>query len=93
MFKNHYPFHPATIAVFQSKWQTIPHFQRTRGVLKMLAIWISIVYRDAYRKVHKDALISLGSAPLEDVQFRATVFEQLGNRNLEGAVTTDHRRA
>src|SRR5262249_44515602 len=38
---------------------------------------------------HKDSLISLGTAPLEDNLFRAAVFEQLGESKLEGAVTTD----
>ena len=46
-------------------------------------------YLSSYWKLHKDALIGLGTAPLDDPIFRAEVFEQLGNRSLEGAVTTD----
>ena len=34
-------------------------------------------------------LITLGTAPLEDSQFRTAAFEQLGQDRLEGAVTTD----
>src|SRR5207248_3851388 len=33
--------------------------------------------------------IGLGTAPLEDPYFRAAMFEQLGNNDLEGPVTTD----
>jgi hypothetical protein len=88
-FKATYPFHPSVLSVFERKWQTVPSFQRTRGVLKMLAIWVAKAYSSSYRKLHKDALIGLGTAPLDDAIFRSEVFEQLGNRTLEGAVTTD----
>jgi hypothetical protein len=88
-FKATYPFHPSVLSVFERKWQTVPSFQRTRGVLKMLAIWVAKAYSGSYRKLHKDALIGLGTAPLDDAIFRSEVFEQLGNRALEGAVTTD----
>ena len=37
----------------------------------------------------KDPLIGLGTAPLDDPQFRAAMFEQLGEHRLEAAVTTD----
>ena len=32
-----YPFHPELIAVLYERWGTIPEFQRTRGVLRLLA--------------------------------------------------------
>lgn len=88
-FKATYPFHPVLISVFQRKWQGLPSFQRTRGVLRLLALWVSQVHQDAYKSALKDSLISLGTAPLEDPLFRATVFKQLGEDNLETAVTTD----
>lgn len=88
-FKATYPFHPVLISVFQRKWQGLPNFQRTRGILRLLALWVSRTYQDAYKKAHKDPLISLGTAPLEDPYFRAAVFKQLGEDNLETAVTTD----
>ena len=44
---------------------------------------------DGYKGAHKDPLISLGTAPLDDSLFRAAVFEQLGEPRLEAAVTTD----
>ena len=34
-------------------------------------------------------MIGLGTAPLDDPQFRAALFEQLGEHRLEAAVTTD----
>ena len=35
-FEACYPFHPATLSVFQRKWQSLPQFQQTRGTLAML---------------------------------------------------------
>jgi hypothetical protein len=44
---------------------------------------------EGYKGNHRDALIGLGTAPLDDLSFRAAVFDQLGNDRLEGPVTTD----
>jgi hypothetical protein len=41
------------------------------------------------KALHRDPLISLGTAPLGNPQFRAAVFEQLGTDRLEAAVITD----
>lgn len=88
-FAASYPFHPLTISVFERKWQALPKFQQTRGVLRLLAHWVSRAYRDGYKGAHKDLLIDPGTAPLDDSNFRIAVFEQLGERRLEAAVTTD----
>lgn len=88
-FRAAYPFHPAVLSVFERKWQSLPRFQRTRGVLRLLALWISRAYETGYRGAHRDALITLGTAPLDDPYFRAALFEQLGTDQLEGPVTTD----
>jgi hypothetical protein len=88
-FETSYPFHPTVLSVFERKWQTVPKFQQTRGILRMLALWIQNAYTQAYRKAHPDPLVTLGTAPLEDPMFRAAVFEQLGSRALEAAVTVD----
>lgn len=89
IFMATYPLHPSVFSVFENKWQALPRFQQTRGVLRLLALWISKAYQDGYKGAHKDPLISLGTAPLEDPIFRAAAFEQLGSDKLEGAVTTD----
>jgi hypothetical protein len=88
-FAATYPFHPTAISVFERKWQELPRFQQTRGVLRMLALWVSQAYQQGFKGGHKDPLIGLGTAPLEDSMFRSAVFEQLGETKLEGAVTTD----
>jgi hypothetical protein len=88
-FAATYPFHPSLLSVFERKWQTLPRFQRTRGILRLLALWVSHAYQEGYKGAHRDPLIGLGTAPLEDSLFRAALFEQLGEEKLEGAITTD----
>lgn len=88
-FESCYPFHPCALSVFERKWQSVPKFQQTRGILRLLALWIQHAYTQAYRKAHPDPLLTLGTAPFSDPLFRAAVFEQLGSRALETAVTVD----
>lgn len=88
-FEATYPFHPMILSVFERKWQELPRFQQTRGVLRLLALWVSHAYQQGFKGAQKEPLICLGSAPLEDSQFRSAVFEQLGESRLEGALTTD----
>lgn len=89
LFEATYPFHPTVISVFERKWQSLPRFQRTRGILRLLALWVSLAYQQAFREGSREALITLGSAPLSDGLFRAAVFEQLGEQRLEAAILSD----
>lgn len=88
-FEATYPFHPMVISVFERKWRELPRFQQTRGVLRLLALWVSHVFQSGFKGAQNDLLIGMGSAPLEDSQFRTAAFEQLGESRLEGAVATD----
>ena len=89
IFESSYPFHPTVLSVFERKWQTLPRFQQTRGILRLLALWVSKAYQEGFKGAHRDPLITLGTAPLDDSLFRAAVFEQLGESRLEAAVMTD----
>jgi len=88
-FEACYPFHPATLSVFQRKWQVLPQYQQTRGTLAMLAQWISWAYREGYQRSRREPLITLGSAPLHISDFRGTVLGQLGESRLGTAIETD----
>lgn len=88
-FKATYPFHPMLISVFERKWQALPRFQRTRGILRLLALWISKAYKEGYKEVQNEPLIASGSAPFDDTTFRTAMFEQLGEARLEVAVNAD----
>lgn len=88
-FEACYPFHPATLSVFQRKWQALPQYQQTRGTLAMLAQWISLAAQEGYRKARTEPLITLGSAPLEEPGFRSVVLGQLGESRLVAGIDTD----
>ena len=88
-FRASYPFHPSVLSVFERKWQALPRFQRTRGILRLLALWVARAYREDHRNAYKEPLIGLGTAPVEDPMFRSAMFEQLGTNDLEGPATTD----
>ena len=88
-FEATYPFHPSLISVFERKWQSVPRFQRTRGVLRLLALWVADAFQKGFMGNQADPLICLGTAPLGNSLFRTALFEQLGEPRLEPAVTTD----
>jgi len=88
-FEACYPFHPATLSVFQRKWQALPQYQQTRGTLAMLAQWISLAAQEGYRKARTEPLVTLGSAPLAEPGFRSVVLGQLGESRLVAAIDAD----
>ena len=88
-FEACYPFHPATLSVFQRKWSALPQFQKTRGALAMLAQWISSASNEHFKQARNEPLITLGSAPLDVPSFRETVLAQLGERRLSTAIDAD----
>ena len=88
-FEACYPFHPATLSVFQRKWRALTQFQQTRGALAMLAQWISWAARAQFRQARDEPLITLGSAPLHVPEFRAVVLGQLGESRLDVAIDAD----
>ncbi|MBN1125969.1 MAG: ATP-binding protein [Sedimentisphaerales bacterium] len=88
-FEICYPFHPATLSVFQRKWQALSQYQQTRGTLAMLAQWISWAYRTGFTEARREPLITLGSAPLDVPEFRSIVLGQLGESRLVAAIDAD----
>lgn len=88
-FEACYPFHPATLSVFRRKWAALQQYQQTRGTLAMLAQWISREYQEGFRTARREPLITIGSAPLDVPEFRATVLGQLGETRLIHAIDAD----
>ena len=88
-FEACYPFHPATLTVFQRKWQALSQFQQTRTTLAMLGMWISSAYRDGYATARREPLLTLGSAPLGDREFLSAVLRQMGEQRLQATIHAD----
>lgn len=60
--QNAYPFHPELFERLYKDWSTLQSFQRTRGVLKLLARVIHRLWQDG----NQDLLLLPGSLPLYD---------------------------
>ncbi len=73
-FAKAYPFHPELIGVLYERWGTIPEFQRTRGVLRLLAD----VINDLYQAKDNDPLIQSGSVNLGAAAVRGELIKHTG---------------
>ena len=68
-----YPIHPEVFDRLYEDWSTLDNFQRTRGVLKLMAKVIHRLWKDN----DKDPLIMPGSFPLQDADTRNEVIYYL----------------
>lgn len=71
-----YPFHPELIDVLYNQWGSFPNFQRTRGVLRFLAL----VVQEAWKRRAKVPLIRLCDVPLEHREIRQILLSCIGNQ-------------
>ena len=95
--KASYPIHPEVFERLYADWSSLPKFQRTRGVLRLVAR----IVHSLWRGDNRDFLILPGSIPLDDHNVRNELVKYLpagwdpivdrgcgrGHRNAE-----DHRR-
>jgi len=79
-----YPFHPETIDVLFERWATIPGFQRTRGVLRLLAE----VVADLYKREHPAPLIQPADINLANSAIRREFIKHIGNE-YDGVIESD----
>lgn len=71
--KRAYPIHPEVFDRLYEDWSTLENFQRTRGVLKLMAKVIHRLWKDG----NNDALIMPGNLPLMDADTRTEVLYYL----------------
>jgi len=71
-----YPFHPLLIDLMRERWASIPDFQRTRGVLRFLAV----VLRTLKERKVRDILISATDIPIDDSEVKHAFFTEVGQR-------------
>ncbi len=79
-----YPFHPELIDVLFDRWSTFPTFQRTRGVLRLLAEIVA----DLYKKQHPAPLIQPAHLDLANSKIRCEFLKHIGNE-YEGVIASD----
>jgi hypothetical protein len=81
-----YPFHPELISVLYERWGSIPEFQRTRGVLRLLADCIS----NLYQRKDNDPLIQSGSVNLGAPAVRGELVKHTGYGSVfHGVIESD----
>ena len=68
-----YPIHPEVFDRLYEDWSTLDNFQRTRGVLKMMA---KVIHR-LWERNDKDPLIMPGSFPMYDGDVRSEIINYL----------------
>lgn len=70
-----YPIHPELFQRLYDDWSTLPNFQRTRGVLRLLAKTIE----DLWESGSKDVMIMPSSMPLDDNKVKNELLRYLPN--------------
>ncbi len=89
-----YPFHPELVSVLYERWGTIPEFQRTRGVLRLLADVIATLYQAK----DNETLIQSGSISLGTAAVRSELVKHTGVPNvylsvIESDIAGSHAKA
>lgn len=79
-----YPFHPEFIDVLYERWGSFPTFQRTRGVLRLLAQVVGDLYtRKVSSPLIQSSLVDLGFTPM-----RREFLKHIGNE-YDSIITAD----
>lgn len=68
-----YPIHPEVLKRFSEDWSTLERFQRTRGILKIMA---NAIYA-LWRAQSNNPLITLATLPLAEEKVRTAILEPL----------------
>jgi len=79
-----YPFHPELLTTLYERWGSIPDFQRTRGVLRLLAFVVS----DLYNRKDNELLIQSCDVNLGFSEIRAELVRYAGS-TFHGVVDSD----
>lgn len=79
-----YPFHPELIDILFERWGTYVSFQRTRGVLRLLAL----VVADLLEREHPAPLIQPAHLNLHNRPIRREFLKHIGNQ-FEGVIAAD----
>jgi predicted AAA+ superfamily ATPase len=66
LMKDSFPIHPEFFTRLYEDWSTLEKFQRTRGVLRLMALVIHRLWADG----NKDPMVMPASLPLYDTQVR-----------------------
>ena len=83
--KQAFPIHPELFDQLYEEWSTLDKFQRTRGVLQLMALTIHRLWQDDNR----DGMILPGSMPLADSNVRNKLISYLPGQGWDPIVERD----
>jgi len=82
-----YPFHPELLTTLYERWGSIPDFQRTRGVLRLLAYVVSDLYnRKDNEPLIQSCGVNLGTSEIrgELVKYAGSAFHSVVDSDIAG---------
>ncbi len=84
-----YPFHPELIDVFRVRWASNHDFQRTRGVLRLLASIISDLWKRQQSLVGGNLLIHSGQVNFANLDALSGQLKKLNGNGWDAVITAD----
>lgn len=87
--KKSYPFHPELIDIFRLRWASNPYFQRTRGVLRLLAAIVSDLWKRQQSLTGNNSLIHTSDINLSNVESLTNQISSLYGANYDAVINSD----
>lgn len=87
--KQSYPFHPELIDTFRLRWGSFPNFQRTRGVLRLLAAIVQELWNRRYALEGSQLLIHTADVNLAGINALTDMVTHLMGSQWESVMTAD----
>lgn len=87
--RKSYPFHPELIDVFKVRWASHHDFQRTRGVLRLLASIVSDLWKRQHNLIGKNLLIHTGDVNFENLDALTGQLKKLYGNGYSAVISAD----
>ncbi|MBF0389099.1 MAG: ATP-binding protein [Desulfamplus sp.] len=87
--KKSYPFHPELIDMFRLRWASNPYFQRTRGVLRILAAIVSDLWKRQNSLTGSQFLIHTSNVVLSNVEAITSQITMLNGASWDSVINAD----
>ncbi len=87
--RKSYPFHPELIDVFKVRWASHHDFQRTRGVLRLLASVVSDLWKRQHNLIGKNLLIHTGDVNFENLDALTGQLKKLYGNGYSAVISAD----
>jgi predicted AAA+ superfamily ATPase len=87
--KKSYPFHPELIDMFRLRWASNPFFQRTRGVLRILASIVSDLWQRQNSLTGSQFLIHTSDVVLANVEALTSQITILNGPSWDSVINAD----